>query len=389
MRTGGQALRFTRVLVKNWRNFLGSYAELGQRTFLTGPSAAGKSNLLDVFCFLRDVATAGTGFQEAVRRRGGVRKLRCLAARQDSDLGLLVHVGAGHDPAEWEYELQFNQEGQERPSIQGERLSRNGEEIFARPDDDDRADPERLTQTFLEQGSLRKPVREFAGFLSTVRCVSLVPQVMREPDYAAGVRYQALGAGLLEEIAALPEKSRNARLRLILEELQAAVPQLKQLESLRDANGRPHLRALFEHWRPRGAWQSEAQFSDGTLRLIGILWAALDAGGPLLIEEPEISLHEEIVRLIPTMLARLGRRSGRQLILTTHSLDLLCGEGVTNEEILLLCPSGDGAYIRPALALAEAADLLRLGTLSGEPPPPADDRQMALFGEQPPSEPSE
>jgi hypothetical protein len=158
---------------------------------------------------------------------------------------------------------------------------------------------------------------------------------------------------------------------------------------LRDPDGRPHLRALFEHWRPRGAWQSEAQFSDGTLRLIGILWAALDAGGPLLIEEPEVSLHERIVRLIPTMLARLGRRSGRQLILTTHSLDLLCGEGVANEEILLLCPSGDGAYIRPALALSEAADLLRLGTLSGEPPPPPDDRQMALFAEPPPSEPSE
>ena len=43
------------------------------------------------------------------------------------------------------------------------------------------------------------------------------------------------------------------------------------------------------------------------------------------------------------------------------------------------------ASLESALALAEAADLLRLGTLSGEPPPPADDRQMALFGEAPSS----
>jgi len=387
MPTGTQVLRFTRVIVKNWRNFLRSYAELGSRVLLAGPSAAGKTNFLDALCFLHDVATPGVGFQEAVRRRDGVPRLRCLAARQDSSLGLLVHVGREEDPAEWEYELQFNQEGPACPSISRERLSRHGEEVFQRPDDEDRDDPDRLNLTFLEQGSWRKPVREFADFLTTVRYINLAPQLMREPDRFVGSRHEPLGTGILEEIASLPEKSRNARLRLILEELQAAVPQLKQLESRRDPNGRPHLRGLFEHWRPRGAWQSEAQFSDGTLRLVGILWAALAGSGPLLVEEPEISLHEEIVRLIPRMLARLGKRTGRQMLLTTHSLDLLCGEGVTNEELLLFCPSEAGAYIRPALALSEAADLLRAGTLAGEPPPIVDDTQMALFGDEAPSEP--
>jgi predicted ATPase len=381
MRGGGQVLRFSRLLVKNWRSFLRSYVELRPRTFLVGPTASGKSNFLDVFCFLRDVAAPAGGFQEAVRRRGGVPRLRCLAARQDSDLGLLAHAGCDDGPAEWEYELHFNQEGSASPRIKRERLSRGGEEVFLRPDEADQADPERLTLSYLERGSLNRKVRDFAAFLATVRYLNLVPQVMRESDRSGGERFGPAGAGILEEIAATNEKSRNSRLRLILQELQAALPRLRQLESLRDAHGRPHLRALFEHWRPHGAWQSEDQFSDGTLRLVGILWTALEASGPLLVEEPELSLHEQIVRLVPRMLARLGRRTGRQVIVTTHSLDLLCGAGVTNEEILLLCPGEQGTLVRPARALGDAADLLRGEMPQGESSALADGRQLGLFGE--------
>jgi predicted ATPase len=384
---GGQVLRFTHVQVKNWRGFLKADVEFHGRTFLAGPSAAGKSNLLDVFCFLRDLASPGAGFQEAVRQRGGVRKLRCLAARQDSDLGLLVRAGSEENPAEWEYELHFNQEGQPRPVIKRERLSRGGEDVFVRPDESDETDPERLTDSFLEQGSLRKELRAFAAFLGTIRYVHLVPQLMREPQRPAGARHDPFGAELIERIAATPEQSQNARLRWILEALQPAVPRLMQLTARRDAHGRPHLRALYEHWRPRGAWQTEEQFSDGTIRLIGILWSVLEGNGPLLIEEPEVSLHSEIVRLMPQMLARLARRTGRQLILTTHSLDLLCGEGVETGEILILNPREEGTSVRAALDLKEAADLLDRGALASESAAPVEDadagRQMALFGEQP------
>jgi predicted ATPase len=114
----------------------------------------------------------------------------------------------------------------------------------------------------------------------------------------------------------------------------------------------------------------------------------LDGSGPLLLEEPEISLHPHTVRLIPQMLARLARRTGRQTILTTHSLDLLCGEGVDTGEILILDPQEEGTAVRPALELREAADLLDRGVLAGEPPlapQPPDDRQMGLFGEGPES----
>src|SRR5881397_3773363 len=98
-------MRFVRVSVVNWRNFLHFDVELQKRVFLVGPNASGKSNLLDVFRLLRDIGAVGGGFQEAVRRRGGVSSLRSLAARRYSDIVIDVTVGNGDDSSSWEYEL--------------------------------------------------------------------------------------------------------------------------------------------------------------------------------------------------------------------------------------------------------------------------------------------
>src|SRR6266567_7115217 len=78
----GKTLRFTKLYAENWRNFTKVEADLQRRVFLVGPNASGKSNLLDVFRFLHDLVSVGGGFQEAVRKRGGISRLRCLAARR-------------------------------------------------------------------------------------------------------------------------------------------------------------------------------------------------------------------------------------------------------------------------------------------------------------------
>lgn len=87
-----QTFRFSRLKLGNWRNFASLDVELQQRVFLVGPNAAGKSNLLDVFRFLRELAAVGGSFQEAVRRRGGVSRLWSLAARKMSDVVVEVEL---------------------------------------------------------------------------------------------------------------------------------------------------------------------------------------------------------------------------------------------------------------------------------------------------------
>jgi hypothetical protein len=83
----------SRIKLKNWRNFQKVDVPLRERMFIVGPNASGKSNFLDVFRFLRDIAKSeGGGLQKAVRDRGGISKLRCLLARRDPQIEIEVHL---------------------------------------------------------------------------------------------------------------------------------------------------------------------------------------------------------------------------------------------------------------------------------------------------------
>jgi predicted ATPase len=375
-------LHFTRIRLENWKNFLGVDVALQHRVFIVGPNASGKSNFLDAFRFLRDVADAQGGFQRAVHARRGVSQIRSLHARRYPDVGIEVHADV--DSVIWNYRIAFTQDNQRRPIIARELVRKNGETILDRPDEEDTADPNRLTQTYLEQVNANKRFRAVTEFLSQIRYLHLVPQLVREPDRSVGRVRDPFGGDFLEQVAGTPRVTLDSRLRRIGDALRIAVPQLKELNLERDARGVPHLRGLYEHWRPKAGWQTEEQFSDGTLRLMGLLWVFLDGAAPLLLEEPELSLHPAVVRHIPLMIARLSRKSGRQVMLSTHSPDLLFDEGITAEEVLLLSPSKEDTAVTTAKDDDEVRSLLEAGATLAETvlpwTAPAKATQLALVG---------
>ena len=312
-------LRFRRLRLRNWKNFLRVDVLLQDRLFLVGANASGKSNFLDAFRFLRDIALSGSGFREAVLhpRRGGVSGIRCLAARRYPDVEMTVELEEEREGSAWKYEIAFHQDNQRRPRIRTERVSRGSDLLVDRPNKEDAADPARLTQTYLEQVSVNQAFRDLAVFFSSIRYLHLVPQLVREPDRSVGRTNDPFGGDFLEQVAKTQERTRTARLGRIQRALRVAVPQLEQIDLWRDARGTPHLRGKYQHWRAQGAWQSEEQFSDGTLRLMGLLWAVMDRGGPLLLEEPELSLHPGD-RARPAPDARACSTSERQAGLREH-----------------------------------------------------------------------
>jgi len=382
--TPRQGLRFTYLHLENWRNFTSVEVDLARRVFLVGPNAAGKSNLLDVFRFLHDLTSVGGGFREAVDvRRGGVSSIRSLAARRYPDIAVTVSVGTDEDADVWTYELRFSQDNLRRPVIKAEVVRRGDKELLRRPDKNDERDPERLTQTYLEQVNVNRDFRQVAEFFASLRYLHIVPQLVREPDRSVGRRNDPFGGDFLEQVARTPTRTQTSRLRRIGDGLRVAVPQLQELELWRDERGTPHLRGKYDHWRPQGAWQSERELSDGTLRLLGLLWAVLDGSGPLLLEEPELSLHPEVVRYLPQMFARIQRRTGRQLLVSTHSPELLRDEGIGLDEVLLLLPGAEGTKVKLATELEEVPALLGGGVSLAEAvlpkTRPSAVEQLALF----------
>ncbi len=373
-------LRVSELALDNWRNFTRVGVELRRRAFLVGPNAAGKSNFLDALRFLRDVVSVGGGFQEAIRRREGISSLRSLAARQFPDVGIRIRIGSESQPDQWSYELKFRQaqKGKHRPVVSSERVWQSSRIILERPNQQDRGDEERLTQTHLEQVGNNQAFRPVAEFLESIRYLHLVPQLVRDPERSVAISNDPYGGDFLEQIASTTRNTRDARLRRIAAALRIAVPQLSELVLDRDDQGRAHLKGKYEHWRPQGAWQTEKQFSDGTLRLLGLLWATLEPGGPLLLEEPELSLHPGVIRHLPRLFARIQQQGGRQMLISTHSPELLRDEGIGLDEVLLFIPEWEGATVEPASKMSDIADLLQGGLSLPEIVLPRTEPKQAL-----------
>ncbi|HXH51450.1 MAG TPA: AAA family ATPase [Terriglobia bacterium] len=378
----------TRVILKNWRNFRSVDVNLYERVFLAGPNASGKSNFLDLFRFLRDVAKAGGGLQRAVKDRGGVSKIRCLAARQHPDVEIEVHLAESSrlDP-DWKYAVGIRQEsrGHRQPFLAYERVWHRETKLLDRPVEEDKKDPLRLTQTNLEQINANQAFREIARFFESVLYLHLVPQLVRHPESFSGpgIPGDPFGRSFLERVVKTPEKVRRSRLRKIESALRVAVPQIKELTDVKDEGGVPHLEAVYEHWRPKAGKQREDQFSDGTLRLIGLLWSLLEGDSLLLIEEPELSLNAGIVRQLPSVIHRLQRQRRRQIVLSTHSAELLSDRGIGAEELLLLTPSVEGTRVESASSVKEVRLMLAGGVSVGEAAlprtEPRDIRQLDIF----------
>lgn len=354
----------TKINLKNWKNFKSIEVDLRERTFIIGPNAAGKSNFIDAFRFLRDVAQgASGGLARALAVRGGIRAIRSLAARRDPEVSICIDVAESADlETKWKYELGLKNEGKgsNRDLVSFERVWEGGVSALERPESYDTDDPDLLTQTHLEQVSRNRPFRQLAEFLAGATYLHLVPQLLKHADQLGGYRLEGdpFGQGFLERVAGVTDKVRESRLRRINRALKVCVPQMKDLRFVKDQiTGRPHLEALYEHWRPNAGWQRESQFSDGTLRLLGLMWALLDGDSLLLLEEPELSLNDAIVGRIPELIRQIQKtsRNRRQVIVTTHSEALLEDNGIDGREVVRFEPNVEGTSVAPITQEEERA----------------------------------
>ena len=357
-------MHVSHLKIENWKNFKSGDVKLGERLFLIGPNASGKSNFLDVFRFLRDLSVSGGGLHQAVDvHRGGVSAIRCLYARQPSNVVVDVEIKDDNDI--WKYHLSFGQDNNRRPRVIEERVDFNGSNILLRPNVEDQKDSFLLTETALEQTSTNQNFRPVVQFFQSISYQHLLPQVIRDPQGFSPNRVSndPFGRDFLQRIDNTQQRAKDSRLRKIQRALQVAVPQLDEMKIERDTYGVPHLIGVYKHWRPGAGKQNESQFSDGTLRLFGLLWTLFEGNGPLLMEEPELSLHNEIARYLPQLIRSVTkeRKISRQVIISTHSEEILSDKGIGGEEVLRLEPTPEGTLLKSPAQDPETRGLLESG----------------------------
>jgi predicted ATPase len=372
----------TKLSLKNWKNFREVDIHLRERTFIVGSNAAGKSNLLDVFRFLRDIAKpVNGGLQSAVNGvRGGLANIRCVNARNPSRIEIDVELGLSDKKPQWRYQLSLDRErgGKNRVLVSHEKVwNESGKVLLDRPNSKELDDKEKMTVTHLESATTNSEFRDISDFFQQVSYLHLVPQLLRSVEStktdSEGEDYY--GRNFLVRIAKTPERVRKSRLKRLEEALQIAVPQFSQIEDTKDEAGMPHLKARLRHWCESGKWMNEEHFSDGTIRLIGLCWALMESDSLMLLEEPELSLNDRIVSQLPALFWKLQASKGRQVLLSTHSYSLLSDQGIQPEEVVILIPGEEGTTVSSAADHKDVLALIEGGMSMGQAILPLTDPQ--------------
>jgi len=165
------------------------------------------------------------------------------------------------------------------------------------------------------------PFTNIQRFIRDMGFYTIYPDPLREPQkpakpYPLEEHAQNL-ASVLENLKAQDHTAFEA----VLEALSLAVEGISDI-SVVQAGGYLITRL---HYGQDGPVFPLAQESDGTLRLLGLL-TALHQSPPrslLAIEEPELTVHPGALGILRDVLLEASERS--QILITTHSPDLLYG----------------------------------------------------------------
>lgn len=371
----------TRVLLRNYRSIAACDVTLAPLTFLVGPNGSGKSNFLDALRFVAD--SLRTSLDHALRDRGGSIDIRHRFADDNIKISLEFQLPSG---ATGTYAFALGVLRHTSPVFREQCLiiTPEGTEdffdvAFGKVLASSLAAPPAAAQDrlYLVNVSGYPAFRPLYDALSTMGFYNPNPDVLREPQPTGDVL--ARDGGYLPSLVRALGEDRFFKDRFD-EYLGQIVPGIIGVE----ANEVAHRESLmFRQQAAHGkTWETPAwNMSDGTLRATAILTALFQqnrapSSFPLLVavEEPETALHPAAVEILVDGLRNASEM--RQVIVTSHSPDLLNDEEIMDCEILAVI-SVDGASSvghldeigRRALRdqLYSAGELLRMDQLRPEP----------------------
>lgn len=382
-----------RVTVKNYRSIAQCNVALGPLTFLLGRNGSGKSNFLDTLRFVADALR--TSLDHAIRERGGIGEVRRRSAGHPKNFGISLglRLPSGTE-ANYSFEVAAISGGQyvvrreacSFPNADGRFEVREGEVALlpqAPP-----ASPDRL---YLVNAAGLPQFRELYNSLSTMGFYNLVPDRMRELQAPDAGQLLARDGGNIASVVGQLAKSFPENKRRIEDYLAQVVPGVAGVDH-KAVGPRETLEFRQKLLGAASPWRFLADnMSDGTLRALGVLVALLQPLGmrglpiPLVgIEEPEIALHPGAAGVLRDCLRDAAEI--RQVLVTSHSPDLLDGQGFDPSTVLAVSADGGQSLIAPLSAanreairdgLCTPGELLRQDLI--EPQPAVAGTQMDLF----------
>lgn len=342
-------MKLTHFAAANWCNFAHIEFDMSSRVFIVGPNSSGKTNLLGALRFLSDIARYGLA--AATEDLGGLD--RYVHSGADSASFVATFDDAGSSV---EYVLKL-----QRSASDGEGLTREGganEASTLLPEDPLSGNPSwrvlSVRETVIVNGrdeleGENDGQSKLRQVLAGIRYIHPNPKKMLEradrydPDH---------GTGFFQYAGRFSDQQLNAALDRIRPIMAAAVPEVPNLSYLRMGLGTEVV--FYSDIPERGARgvYSHEQFSEGTLRLLGMLFGLATlprTTSIVLIEEPEAFLQASVVRSMSSFLAEVAMTHDVQMVISTHSPELIDSELVLPSQVLVLRPE-DGETVGELLS---------------------------------------
>ncbi len=347
------------IQIRHFKNIAETVVNLQSGlTVLVGPNGAGKSNFVDALSFVADCLNYS--IQLAFNNRGGVAAVRHKSDRRPTNLGLRFIMNFDElKVADYAFDLAARPGGtfevaRERcvvTSVLGpcyEFEVKNGsftkEVSGIRP----RLESDRLALTIVSAAEEFRPVFDF---LAGIRRYTLHPESIRQlqdPDLGEGMRLLPDGKNAAAVLRRIMEGSgeNGHYYERICNLLGKVVPGVVSVEPL--PFGQKETLKFFQKVADKKEWDFEAlNMSDGTLRALGILLAVYQPQAPslIVIEEPESTIHPGATEILTDILLDGANRS--QVVITTHSPDVLDNKKILDHQILVVEATDGIAQITP------------------------------------------
>lgn len=355
MDTSSQKIsRFTELGVKGFRRLKDVSIEMRPFCALIGANGAGKTSFLDALWIL--ASSAQGKLNESLSELGGLASILSY----DGDEELTLHISkevVHHQPLEYSLAINPGGTGYRISSESLTQLRQGYQDPFIHIQTTNSQ-----IQYFDPKQKLVRPNWEYNPFETAL---AQVPKMFQDPEIfrnrlASSTFYHVLNVGprspvrlpqpmqpsklpgrdgeeLVSCLYTLRESDRN-RFDAVEDALRAAFPAFDRLDFPPVAAGTIALawrdtrysKPLYMH-----------QLSEGTLRFLWIVTLLQSPGltAMTMIDEPEVSLHPELLSILSELLREASKRT--QLVIATHS-DRLVGF-LRPEEVLCLDGNEDGS----------------------------------------------